>query len=38
MDDATFARRFVGTALTRPRAAGMRRNATIALANRKGRA
>ena len=38
MDDATFARRFVGTALTRPRAAGMRRNATIALANRRGRA
>ena len=38
MDDAAFARRFVGTALTRPRAAGMRRNATIALANRRGRA
>ncbi|HKZ04994.1 MAG TPA: tRNA epoxyqueuosine(34) reductase QueG [Methylomirabilota bacterium] len=33
MDDEAFARRFAGTPLTRPRAAGMRRNAAIALAN-----
>jgi epoxyqueuosine reductase len=33
MDDAAFARRFAGTPLTRPKAAGMRRNAEIALAN-----
>jgi epoxyqueuosine reductase len=35
MDDASFRRRFAGTALTRPRAAGMRRNAAIARANRE---
>ncbi len=35
MDDEAFRRRFAGTALTRPRAAGMRRNAAIALANRR---
>jgi epoxyqueuosine reductase len=35
MDDDAFRRRFAGTALTRPRAAGMRRNAAIALANRE---
>jgi len=34
MDDETFRRRFAGTPLLRPRAAGMRRNAAIALANR----
>jgi epoxyqueuosine reductase len=33
MDDATFARHFAGTPLTRPKAAGMRRNAAIALRN-----
>jgi epoxyqueuosine reductase len=38
MDDGAFAQRFAGTALTRPRAAGMRRNAAVALANRKGAA
>jgi epoxyqueuosine reductase len=37
MDDAAFRRRFQGTPLLRPRAAGMRRNASIALANRAGR-
>lgn len=36
MDDEEFHRRFSGTALTRPRAAGMRRNATIALGNERG--
>ena len=35
MDEDTFRRRFAGTALTRPRAAGMRRNAAIALANHR---
>jgi epoxyqueuosine reductase len=34
MGEEEFRRRFAGTALTRPRAAGMRRNAAIALANR----
>jgi epoxyqueuosine reductase len=34
MDDRELARAFHGTALRRPRAAGMRRNARIALANR----
>ena len=34
MDDEAFRRRFAGTALLRPRAAGMRRNAAIALRNR----
>src|SRR5262249_35107268 len=34
MDDDQLRRRFAGTALLRPRAAGMRRNAAIALANR----
>ena len=34
MDDDAFRRRFAGTPLLRPRAAGMRRNAAIALANR----
>jgi epoxyqueuosine reductase len=33
MDDAEFARRFAGTPITRPKAAGMRRNAAIALDN-----
>ena len=33
MTDAEFARRFAGSALLRPRAAGMRRNAGIALEN-----
>jgi len=33
MDDDAFRRRFAGTALTRPRAAGMRRNAANALAH-----
>ena len=33
MSDAEFRRRFAGTALLRPKAAGMRRNAAIALAN-----
>ncbi|HEU5192104.1 MAG TPA: tRNA epoxyqueuosine(34) reductase QueG [Methylomirabilota bacterium] len=33
MDDADFARRFAGTPITRPKAAGMRRNAAIALDN-----
>jgi epoxyqueuosine reductase len=37
LDDAAFQRRFAGTALTRPRAAGMRRNAAIALANGRRR-
>jgi epoxyqueuosine reductase len=35
MDDTSFRRRFEGTALTRPRPAGMRRNAAIALENRE---
>ncbi|MEK7371420.1 MAG: tRNA epoxyqueuosine(34) reductase QueG, partial [candidate division NC10 bacterium] len=34
MDDEAFRRRFAGTALLRPRAAGMRRNAAVALRNR----
>ena len=34
MDDAAFAARFAGTALTRAKAAGMRRNARLALARR----
>jgi epoxyqueuosine reductase len=38
MDDETLRRRFAGTALLRPRAAGLRRNAAIALANRRRRA
>jgi len=33
MTDPDFVRRFAGTALLRPRAAGMRRNAGIALEN-----
>ena len=33
MDDTEFTRRFAGTPITRPRAAGMRRNAAIALGN-----
>jgi len=33
MSDETFRRRFAGTALLRPKAAGMRRNAAIALEN-----
>jgi epoxyqueuosine reductase len=37
MDDEAFRRRFAGTPLLRPRAAGMRRNAAIALANRGAR-
>ncbi|MBI2527013.1 MAG: tRNA epoxyqueuosine(34) reductase QueG [Candidatus Rokubacteria bacterium] len=35
MDDAALRRRFAGTALLRPRAAGLRRNAAIALRNRQ---
>ena len=38
MDDEALRRRFAGTALSRPRAAGLRRNAAIALANRRRRA
>jgi epoxyqueuosine reductase len=38
MDDEAVRRRFAGTALLRPRAAGLRRNAAIALANRRRRA
>ncbi len=38
MDDEALRRRFAGTALLRPRPAGLRRNATIALANRRRRA
>ena len=37
MDDGEFRRRFAGSPLLRPRAAGMRRNASIALANRAAR-
>ncbi|MET0849748.1 MAG: tRNA epoxyqueuosine(34) reductase QueG, partial [Candidatus Rokuibacteriota bacterium] len=37
MDDEALRRRFAGTALLRPRAAGLRRNAAIALANRRRR-
>lgn len=37
MDDEAFHQRFRGTALTRPRAAGMRRNAAIAVANAPGK-
>ena len=37
MDDGAFRQRFQGTPLLRPRAAGMRRNASIALANRARR-
>jgi epoxyqueuosine reductase QueG len=33
MDDAEFTRRFAGTPITRAKAAGMRRNAAIALDN-----
>jgi epoxyqueuosine reductase QueG len=33
MSDDEFRTRFAGTALLRPKAAGMRRNAAIALAN-----
>jgi epoxyqueuosine reductase len=36
MDDGQFKERFAGTALLRPKASGMRRNALIALANRTG--
>jgi epoxyqueuosine reductase len=36
MSDEEFRREFEGTALTRPKAAGMRRNAAIALANARG--
>jgi epoxyqueuosine reductase len=36
MDDAAFARRFAGMALTRAKAAGMRRNARLAIENRGG--
>ena len=37
MEDGEFRRRFAGSPLLRPRAAGMRRNASIALANRAAR-
>jgi epoxyqueuosine reductase QueG len=36
MDDGHFKERFDGTALLRPKASGMRRNALIALANHTG--
>ncbi|HET8577004.1 MAG TPA: tRNA epoxyqueuosine(34) reductase QueG, partial [Methylomirabilota bacterium] len=36
MDDGQFRERFAGAALLRPKASGMRRNASIALANRTG--
>ena len=38
MDDGQFRQRFTGTALLRPKASGMRRNALIALANHMGSA
>ena len=38
MDDGPFKERFTGTALLRPKASGMRRNALIAMANRVGSA